>query len=1379
MFPLPMLEVKSYYKKGVCRDVQQRIRLKIQKTVRVNKAIQSLNLLFFGGPNFKTPAPVGDLETLPLVQRDAIMNVIGKVNELGQPICASRSEALKVLRASEPSGYDVPDGISGSTVPMKLDSLSLPSRGTAGVDLVGNLQEPTRSIVDQFGTFMLRDADEWMPPSDEIDQMKPYNDPLLSTRDGYLAFVQRLFESGVLSFASGCKGRVGAFTVAKKPKIVNGTTIFRQRLVLDCRQTNCLFKPPPATHLGSLSALAESELPLNSSLFIAGADIRDCFYAVNMDPGLQEYFALASDLTDAELARVTGGEVAPGSGKNVPVISVLPMGFSWSFYLVQQLHTDTALQALGLTSRSLFLDGQPPPSLTNNNISIMPYCDNLHSISLSKDHCQVGKDAMASALEAIGFELHEHCEASDFFETLGGAIDGRKGVVRSSLKKMWHLIYAFELAAEEVVSVKTIQRLLGHAMVVSVLNRSGMSIFRKLYDFVASDCDPRKLHDSERNECIMFAGLVPLLVADLRRPWSSTVTCSDASPFGFGICECEVDPAISASHGRWLERWRFKRLPPSEWKPRVRSEGWDALWDVETVVGHKPDHASDEYVENIDFPEIPTSFMEPSKWKTVKMGKWEHTAEHITLKEARSLLLAVRRLSRNSQERGKKHLVLLDNMALCFAVAKGRAHSFDLLRVIQKISAISLACNLTVRTRWVRSEVNVADGPSRGFIHPGVAPSAREPAEPGSHDFKNSPEASADSCGSASRGIKIVGATGEERDQEEEASKENFGRSGKKGAVQTPKKCSSNPSARPRGQESPAEYDDCVGDQEREQRDPSSVLGLLPSVRGLLQGERHQVAPGQNGCRRSGGGLHGCPVPRQEVPIRRRENLSSSRILSIRPQGSHASKPKIIEGVEKVYAGAESPAASKGDLVWLVHEADGQRTGRDRSDGDHSLRPLPAPRGSCKPAVKEHCRPSSRSRRTVQADHSHHQGLRGRSSRQDRGFRQLAEVGQSSDKVDWRVPFAEGQEHQWSRRSHLQYADGDLQKGVRCSRKIVGHRPAAPVPAQARGGLRRFEQQAEGPPSRQVPREVEDRSECEALRKDWKNSAIAEQAHRQQLAVLPVVREELGKGFQRSDSCPDHLTHVESPCVFEDIFTMANRPRFFCLEIFAGTARLSTALKKAGVCCFPVDVCIFPSHNVLLSDIENSISHFIQSGRVKFVWLGMPCTTFSRARKHDGVGPGPLRSSEYLWGLPDLNVRDKKKLLQGNELFLFTLRILKLCDRLHIPFIIENPFSSMAWEVPSMRRFIQSSNCLECNLDFCMFGERWKKPTKLVYKYLCLDSLALRCNSSSHICSRTGQPHVPLKGVDGNGKFMTLVAQPYPWQMVASLASVLSKALRG
>ena len=62
---------------------------------------------------------------------------------------------------------------------------------------------------------------------------------------------------------------------------------------------------------------------------------------------------------------------------------------------------------------------------------------------------------------------------------------------------------------------------------------------------------------------------------------------------------------------------------------------------------------------------------------------------------------------------------------------------------------------------------------------------------------------------------------------------------------------------------------------------------------------------------------------------------------------------------------------------------------------------------------------------------------------------------------------------------------------------------------------------------------------------------------------------------------------------------------------------------SVGMPTFAIDVCLFPTHDVLDPAIELKILKWITDGRVMLVWAGMPCAMFSRARKYDGRGPGP------------------------------------------------------------------------------------------------------------------------------------------------------------
>ena len=241
-----------------------------------------------------------------------------------------------------------------------------------------------------------------------------------------------MHQSGVLSFTSVVRGRVGGILCCKETKVIEGVKVERQRLVLDCRAVILLFREPPRTRQGSLASVSEAYLPPEHQLYVATADICDCFYACNRPPGLEQFFCLQSDVSADEALWISDGDfnVEDWEGIRIaPCIKVLPMGFNWSFCLVQLLHEQASLDALGITEQQLFLDGSPALKLDAVSCATMPYCDNVHVLSCSSRLCQEGKDKVCGRLEDMGFVLHEHTSASTLTRTLGGIIDGNIGHV--------------------------------------------------------------------------------------------------------------------------------------------------------------------------------------------------------------------------------------------------------------------------------------------------------------------------------------------------------------------------------------------------------------------------------------------------------------------------------------------------------------------------------------------------------------------------------------------------------------------------------------------------------------------------------------------------------------------------------------------------------------------------------------------------------------------------------------------------------------------------------------------------------------------------------------------------------------------------------------
>ena len=85
------------------------------------------------------------------------------------------------------------------------------------------------------------------------------------------------------------------------------------------------------------------------------------------------------------------------------------------------------------------------------------------------------------------------------------------------------------------------------------------------------------------------------------------------------------------------------------------------------------------------------------------------------LREGRALLYALKRTGRSKKAIGKRILFLVDNMAVCLAFSRMRAKSFNLLVIVRKFAAWCLSRRIFPAIRWIPSERNSADAPSRYF----------------------------------------------------------------------------------------------------------------------------------------------------------------------------------------------------------------------------------------------------------------------------------------------------------------------------------------------------------------------------------------------------------------------------------------------------------------------------------------------------------------------------------------------------------------------------------------------------------------------------------------------------------------------------------------
>ena len=1333
LFPLPHAPVPDRVP-GLSTSSRRR-RAKVRSMVlESNDIVDSLNEMY--APNVKNTG-----SCISAAQRSCHHSIFQQLARLptSSSSCTMREAVQELLQCDASYGQE---DFSNTVRPYSRPLVSLPETGDKPIPLSQVLDPLGTDYVGDPARHMMLTDDEWGEVIERGDTVKPYMDEILQhDRQQYGTFIKDLYSKGMLTFTSAPQEIVPPFFVRKK----NG----KLRLILDCRAVNKRFKRPPPLALGAGTSWAQVNIPQGSELFLAQSDIKDYFYSLELPPTLQPLFCLPAlpidfvqDWGFAELRQHTGDL----EGLIFPMLRVVPMGWSWAMWLAQRAHQHLCLEASGLGLERIVVEGKPSPGMADGEVILIPYADNLNVAGTCAKRVQEVKDKIVAHLREVGFRVHEELEACSIGQSLGFLVDGARGIVAPVPERLQKVRLALLwLSRRPKVSGKQVERLLGHCIHLMLLRRELLSIFRNLYDFVQNCYSSRhKLYESAAREAKWASHLLGLCTVDMKKTWSTTVTASDASLSGIAVCRGEWDFSDVVEAGGQKEPWRYKYKSAPAPREAACVVKPDPFADPSTV---KPVSLirEDPFDLNEEFKEIPRSLLDPSDWHEAFAVYMQHP-EHITLLEGRGIVAALRHKLRSTGEFGMKHLHLNDNMGAVLMCSKGRSGAFPMLKICRRLCALLLCSDSGLSTRWIPSELNIADGPSRRWEH-----LRREDAACRAFDKRLKAQVDdfcyPDRAGQCDFGQALFSAP---KLQEPKSHEDGFfwQDTTRKGSAESPKDFSEARPSKVQGTDHLGENGSLraggLGLHETDQgsaafcQDQQAVSeGNSEIRRGLLLLSQQHLRARRGPARRNKvlGSNPGCfPRLRPQEPIGAYK-AGFARLGKDRPTEDSASDPMGTDcrhGNEDVSEKAFPGGIGSFDHVHSISSSKRVPGLDEGRSGQANASPeilLPA-----SPSFKSTRGFQGRAVRRKPAPGCYNGSMAGRSSRQDECH------GAVSLRPDL---YGVGASMETSSGRHEVVPAACSAVSTPALRSIT--RPMLPFEVTGRD---------------QSKRQMGFRFEPPSLRSSRSFEPGVPPAAKGHTEACAEVRKMFGDHGPKIFQPPENLKF-----------------KGLVVELFSGCARLSEAAAACGYLAIAFDIEYGPGCDLLKRAVQFRLKRFLKKfhSSIKLLWLGTPCTSWSRARRNDG-GPRPLRDDDkHLFGFSILSATDLQRVLEGNQFLEVSKMFIDLAEHYSLRWVLENPYTSRIWLTPHVRA-LQSLGATLHELHFCAFGTPWRKATGLLSNFCQLSSLMRTCHPISGRCEFTGKKHIVLSGKDATGIWLTRRAQPYPFEMCRQIAACLQLA---
>lgn len=349
----------------------------------------------------------------------------------------------------------------------------------------------------------------------------------------------------------------GMFGVSKE-EVHEGVEVYR--LIMNLIPLNSLCCPitGDVNTLPNWALMNPLVLQPHENLVVSSEDVRCFFYVMRVPWCWTKYLAFNKVVPqDALPARLRGQEVYLAA-------RVLPMGFLNSVSLAQHVHRNLVGATGEVNAPECELRKDKPFTVANPAWRV--YLDNydllerVEATSVSSLQGTLAPALLALRGQYIQWDVPRNVKKSTLRQTMaevqGAMVDGQQGVAYPKEQKLLkYIACSLGLCRTRLVTQRQVQVVCGGLVYISMFRRPLLGCLNSVWSFIESFNSSREhvlaLPDQCRWEILRFIALLPLARIDFRLPMSGTVTCSDASSKGGGICVSKgLTPAgIMASQG--------------------------------------------------------------------------------------------------------------------------------------------------------------------------------------------------------------------------------------------------------------------------------------------------------------------------------------------------------------------------------------------------------------------------------------------------------------------------------------------------------------------------------------------------------------------------------------------------------------------------------------------------------------------------------------------------------------------------------------------------------------------------------------------------------------------------------------------------------------